>query len=416
MLPITFGSMVEWFEVYLYSYWAPLMSESFFNLSIPFAELIYACIILGTGLIARPFGGILFGYIGDKLGRRKSFLFSIVGITIPSIFIMFMPTFSSWAYFSLVYIGIARFLQAMPAGGEVPGALCLLYEGAGQGRARYLCSYLFVGPQLGQILSMLLCFFLEAHLSREQLVNWGWRFSFGVSTLIGIASFFLRRRLHESSAFESIKTHQKIEGHPLRESFRYFKKSIWYAFGLSLLEVVGFFMVYFYLFQNSKEILRLDSSKGFVVYFLHLLFLTCIMPIIGSISGKFKTISLLKLSAVGTIIVCVPFYLSIASGSAVWMIFVLSFLVLFLCIQFSILPSFLAGLFPTYVRFTCLGFSFNIANGIIGGMAPYTGDVLMQLTNNPASFALLFPLPAALFLYFLKKVAQAQGQNPISSS
>ncbi len=402
ILPITLGSMFEWFEVFLYNYWAPLMSKSFFDLSIPLAELIYAVLILGTGFIARPIGGLVFGYIGDKWGRKLSFLISIAAITLPSIAIAFTPSFSSWAYGSLVYIGLMRFFQGIPAGGELPGALCFLSEGSNPERKRYLCSYLFVGPQIGQILSMLLCFSLERYLSNEQLVSWGWRLSFGVASVIGIIGFFVRRKLHESKEFEHLKIEHKIEKNPLRKSFKYHKKNMILALFISVFEVIGFFMIYFYLFENSKEILRIPSKSVLLIYSLYLMVLTIIMPIIGSIGSKYESRALLKLSAFGVILFSLPFYISILNGSILLMFLFLTIIILFFCIQFSFLPSFIAGLFPTAVRFTCIGFSFNITDGVIGGFVPNIGDWLTQVTGKPASFILLFPLTAIIFLICLK--------------
>lgn len=412
ILPITLGSMFEWFEVFLYSYWAPLMSENFFNLSLPLSELIYAILILGTGFIARPIGGVIFGYIGDRWGRRISFLISIILITLPSLAIAFMPSFTSWAYGSLVYIGLMRFFQGIPAGGELPGALCLLVEGAAPDRKRYLCSYLFVGPQIGQILSMVLCFLLVRYLSHEQLVSWGWRLSFFIGSIIGVIGFFVRRKLHESKAFENLKTEHKIEQNPLRESFRSHKKNIALAFFISIFEVVGFFLIYFYLFEKSEEILKIDPSNRFLIYSLYLIGITAIMPVLGSLSNKFKSRPLFKISAIGVIILSIFFYISIANSSSFWMLTLLSLIILFLCIQFSFLPSFIADLFPTAVRFTCIGFSFNITDGVFGQIVPNIGNWLMHITGNPGAFILLFPLSAFVFLFCLKFVKDA----PVTSN
>jgi len=402
VLPITIGSMFEWFEYFLFIYWAPLMAESFFDLSIPLAELIYATLILGTGLIARPIGGIIFGYIGDKYGRRRAFLLSILCISLPSIAIAFMPTFSSWAYTSLIYMGLARFFQGIPAGGELPGALCFLAEGTNPSRKRYLCSYLFVGPQIGQILSMLLCFSLQMFLSHEQLINWGWRLSFLISGIIGIIGFFVRLKLHESEAFKALKIRHKIEPNPLRESFRNHKKNMVIALFCSLFEVFGFFMLYFYLFEHSKTILGISDSNNLLVYAVYLIFLTIIMPIVGSIDTKYSSRSLLRLSAITVSVLCVLFYFSMINNAAFWMFLLLSLVILFMCLQFSLLPSFIANLFPTAVRFTCIGFSFNITDGVIGGSIPYIGNWVSRTTGNPECFILLIPITAIIFLICLK--------------
>ncbi|MDN3505887.1 MAG: MFS transporter [Simkaniaceae bacterium] len=404
VLPITFGSMFEWYEVFLYIYWAPLISSSFFDLSLPLAELIHAALVLSIGLIARPIGGLLFGYIGDKWGRKVSFLLSILLITLPSIAVALMPNFTSWAYSSIIYIGLIRFFQGIPAGGELPGALCLLSEGASLDRKRYLCSFLFVGPQIGQIISMLQCLLLEQYLTHEQLINWGWRISFLIGGAIGITGFFLRKKLHESVAFENLKTHHKIEAHPLRESFKHHKKNIAVGFFISIFEVIGFFMIYFFLLQHSSKLLNVNPSHTLVVNLIFLITLTAIMPFIGYLGDKFENRPLFKLSALGIIFLSTPFYFAINQQSFFWTIFLLCITILLFCIQFSLLPSLLADLFPTQVRFTCIGFSFNITDGIIGGIMPFIGTLLLQKTGSPAAFIVLFPITAIIFLIFLRFV------------
>lgn len=408
---ITLGSMFEWFDIFLYEYWAPLMSASFFHLTLPLAELIYAAVILGTGLIARPLGGLLFGYIGDKWGRRISFLISIAAIVVPSLAVAFTPSFSSWAYGSLIYIGLMRFLQGIPAGGELPGALCMLAESGNPERRRYLCSYLLVGPQIGQILSMLLCLSLERMLTHEELISWGWRLSFLVGGIIGIVGFFIRRKLHETISFAHLKSEHKIEQHPLKKSFKFHKKAIVTALFISIFEVIGFFTINFYLFEHSDEILKLDHTYSILIYALYLVVITILTPIIGSINKEYKSRSLLKLSAIGVMLFSFPFYLAISNGSTMWIFILLSIIILFYCIQFSILPSFIAGLFPTAVRFTCIGFSFNITDGVIGGAVHDLSDWIIETTGRHAGIAIVFPISALIFLICLRFVKEKTAVN-----
>lgn len=405
IVPVTIGSMFEWFDVFLFIYWAPIMAKNFFDFSTPIEELIYTLLILGTGFIALPMGGVIFGRIGDKWGRRTSFLISIVAITVPSIAVAFTPNFTDWAYGSLIYIGIMRFLKGIPAGGELPGAWCLLYEGASPERRRYVSSYLFVGPQIGQTLSMVLVFSLQKFLTNAQLLSWGWRLSFLIGGVIGIIGYFVRMRLHESIPFEHLKAERKIEQNPLRESFRDHKKNLVLAFFISIFEVVGYFMIYFFLFENSKTILHINPSHTLLIYALYMIALTVMMPLIGRLGNRLRNRFLFKLSAWGVIAFSFPFYLAVESGSIYWIFFFLNLLILFFGVQFSLLPALIGGLFPTAVRFTCIGFSFNIADGVIGGAIPGIGAWLLQITGKPGAFIVLFPLTAVIFLfclYFIK--------------
>jgi MHS family proline/betaine transporter-like MFS transporter len=411
IFPVTIGSIFEWYEVYVYLFWTPIIAKNFFDVTLTLFELIYAIFVLGVGIIARPLGGILFGYIGDRKGRRVAFLISIIAITLPSICIAIMPNFTSWAFSSLIFIAIMRFFQGIPAGGELPGALCFLAEGAIPGRRKYLCSYLFVGPQIGQTIGMLQIFFLQKYLTYQELIDWGWRISFLISGIIGMFSFFLRKRLKETKAFEHLKTDHRIELHPLKESFKHHTKDIILVLFLSIFEVMGFFILYFYMFQNSKEILGLNPTEDVVVFTILLIGIVIIMPVVGYFGEKFRSVSLFKLSAYSVIALSFPFYFSV-KGHFVSLTFVLFImLILVLSIQFSLLPSFIAELFPTRVRFTCLGFSINISEGVIGGATPFIGVFLTQITSDPVAFIWLLPISGIVFLITLRFIKNKQVLN-----
>jgi MFS transporter, MHS family, proline/betaine transporter len=410
VIPVTVGSQFEWFEFFLFFYWSRIFEVElhFSGVSGSVEELIYAALLLCSGLFARPIGGILFGRMGDRLGRKKAFMRSMLWIILPSVFLTIAPSFPTYAYSSLIYLGIMRLLQGIPAGGELPGALCLLYEGASPNRKQYIASYLFVGTQLGQIFSVILIMILQICLTHEQLIAWGWRLSFGISSAIGILGWFLRKKLfhslEETNDFQKLERKHEIEHHPLRNSFKNHKKMMGFVLFLSLFEVSGFYLIYYYLFEKP-EILKLNPHYANWVYLLYLIVLTVIMPILGSVGSREKIYSLFKISAMGVIIASIPFFLAIERMWPSYLLFLLlTIMIGFFCIQFSLLPSFIAGLFPTQVRFTCIGFSFNITDGVIGGVMPFFAGWLTKASGLEGAFVSLFPLSAFIFLLFLKLI------------
>jgi|GEM_PF-1241275 MHS family proline/betaine transporter-like MFS transporter len=407
---VTFGSQFEWFEFFLFVYWSRIFETEahFSGISASVEEFIYAILLLCSGLFARPIGGIIFGRMGDKLGRKTAFMRSVIWITLPSIILTLTPSFPTWAYSSLIYLGIMRLLQGIPAGGELPGALCLLYEGSTDARKQYICSYLFVGSQLGQILSVLLIMLLQAILTHEQLLNWGWRLSFGVSSIMGIFGGFFRKRLfsllHETKDFEDLKTEHRVERSPLKKSFKNYKKRMMLVLFLSIFEVSGFYLIYYYLFERH-EILKLNQFYSPMVFILYLVALTIAMPILGSIRHNIKVETLFKISALGIISTSIPFFFAIDQEWSSFLIYLLlTLLMFFFCIQFSFIPSFIAGLFPTQVRFTCIGFSFNITDGVIGGIIPLFATWLTKITGLEAAFVTILPVSALIFLFCLKLI------------
>src|ERR1700722_19426931 len=138
IVALTIGSVLEWYEIFLYIYWAPIIGRVFFNYSSTLADLISTLLVFAFGFLSRPLGGLIFGYIGDRWGRKKSIIISIVLIALPSIAIGFMPSYAKWNSFSAIFLVVMRLLQGIPAGGELPGAMCYLEEIATPEKRRYV--------------------------------------------------------------------------------------------------------------------------------------------------------------------------------------------------------------------------------------------------------------------------------------
>ena len=414
ILPVTIGSMLEWYEFFLYIYWIPIIAKDLIDLSTPFMELITFLSVILVGFIARPLGGLIFGYIGDHWGRKTAFILSIILITIPSIFTAIMPTVSSWSLFAIIYIGIMKFLQGIPAGGELPGAICLLYEGAAPGRKKYLSSFTFIGPLIGQIISMGQCLLMIEFFSSEFLLKFGWRISFLIGGLIGIFGFFLRRKLHESPDFRHLKEKHEVLKNPIKHSFKMYKYKMFLGFMISIFEVMGFFLLTFFLVENAEKILNVNIKQELMMNIVILAITAILLPYIGKMGDKFKNKPLFITSAIGIIFFSMAFYFTASNSLTVLSFVFLGILMLFLCIQYALLPSLLAGLYPTSVRFTCIGLSFNICDSFIGGISTYLGFVFVRLSQNWASFILLLPVSAIIFLFTLSLI-KIKKNKPVSA-
>lgn len=404
ILPVTIGSLLERYEVYLYIYWTPIITKEIFEASIPFAELVTTVSVLIVGLFARPLGGLIFGYIGDRCGRKKAFILSIIILSIPSFATALTPSYNSWSIFAIVYVGISKFLQGLPAGGELPGALCYLSECSHQSRKKYICSYTFIGPQIGQTLSMIQCLVLERFLSYSNLLKYGWRISFFIGGSIGVLGFFLRKRLHESPAFSKLQHHHKISANPLKETFLNYKTKIVKVFCISILEVVGFFILGFFIVAYSSKIFGFSSGETLYINLILQTLIIIILPFIGKIGDKVSNRPLYIFSAIAIGIITIPFYFSIMYSSKIWITTCLTLYALILCIQFALLPSLIVDIFPTQVRFTCIGFSFNVCDSFVGGLTPVLAILLMHYTGNPGSFLILLPIAVGIFLVTLRTI------------
>lgn len=405
---ITIGSILEWYEIFLYIYWAPIIQGIFFDSVSQYINFINTVLVFAFGFLSRPLGGIIFGYIGDRFGRKKSLTLSIMLAAVPSILIGCTPSYLTWSNFSAIFLLLMRLLQGIPAGGELPGAMCYLEEIAPPKRRIYMGSYTFVGAQIGGIISMLTCMAFQLFFSHQFLVNWGWRISFIIGGGIGLFGFYLRENLKETPYFEHLKERHQISKKPFMDALRNYKWKMLIAFFVSLSEVMGFFTIAIFPVIYFNKIFGTSSltNIGFSASLLTISAIT--IPIFGHFGDKINYKSLLAKSMAGMIVVSFPFYFSVKSSSLLYTIICELIFIFFLNIQLAYLPSLLTALFPTSVRFTCLGFSFNVSDGLIGGISPFLAIFLIQQTSNPAAFVFIFLFASIISLIFLSFIKEKE--------
>lgn len=403
---VTIGSILEWYEVGLYIYWASVIEKIYFDYTLPIAETINTIIVLSVGLVARPLGGYIFGKFGDKKGRKKAFTLTIILISIPTFLIGWTKSFTQWTLFTTIFLGIMKFLQGIPAGGEIPGAICYLSENTEPTKKWFTCSFALVGPQVGLLLSLTECLLLQEYLPYEDLIHWGWRFSFLACGFLGILGYVLRKKLHESDKYAHLKKEHKVLKHPVQETFKKHKKGLFLGFCVSIFEVVAFCLLTIVPVLFFKEVFNLTDNEHLIISLSTLLVCAILPPVIGRIADKYKKIPLLEISAFGFIALSYPFYWAIANMQLTTTLAIEALLVVLFSIQVALLPSILSDLFPTAIRYTGIGFSFNVCDGILWGLIPILSVMLAQKTQQPASFVVFFPITAIIFLisyHFAKK-------------
>ncbi len=393
---VTLGSILEWHEIFLFVYWEPIVAHPTYTLALPSVALINTVLIILTAWVARPFGGVLFGYIGDRWGRKTAFILSILLVSLPSLLMWVASSFLAWGVFTIVFFGLMRFFQGIPAGSEAPGAICYFAESSAETRRTYICSYVFFGSQLGQLISMIECLLMKKYLPPADLLTWGWKLSFLVGGALGLFGFVLRRKMRESHSFASIKEKNKTVANPIQFAFQHHWQRMLLCVGLSLYEVTGFFLVAVFPMEQFSKIFNLSANQNILIVVCSLVLGTILLPIFGTIKKNRPRI--LRNSVIAAALTALLLYASIHQQSLAWTITFQALLIFFLSIAFAFFPALIAELFPTTVRYTCLGFSFNICDSLIVGASPILIHSLIKTTGQPASFILILPLTALIFL------------------
>jgi MFS family permease len=394
----TIGNLLEWYEIYLYVYWAPIISRLFFENGPNSSNLLQTFLIFGVGFLGRPIGGIVLGRIGDRIGRRKILIFSILMMIFPTFMTGLLPTYESIGIAAPYLLATLRFLQSFPAGAELPGAFCYLYESHPWAIRRYKCSWAVWGYQLGILLSTIECFLLEKYLTPEDLINWGWRISFIFGGLIGFFGLCLRYQLHETPLFQEMHKHEQVVKESILQVVFKHKTRIMKGILFCALNSSAFYLISVNFPLYFGQILGIDFKDNLLITICLLILMTLPLPLFGKLADRFCNKTILVSAVSGIIILLYPLYIAIDHSS----IFFTSLIIVVFCLLYTctsaLIPYIVADLFPTHDRFTCSAISFNCADALIGGFTPVAALYLLNQTNNPASFIWILLFGAVLSL------------------
>ncbi len=396
---VTLGNVLEWFEIYVFAYMSNVLSKVFFNFESALANQIGVFVVFGVGLFARIIGAIIFGRIGDKKGRRSSFLTSILVLILPTFLLGCLPTYADIGIFAAVLMMLLRACQTIPAAGEAPGAFCYLYEYATPGNEKFMTSWGAFGNQIGAILGLTESFLMESFASEEFLITWGWRITFWTGSLIGIFGFYLRKKLHETPQFQKLKERQEIGIEKLREQ----KKKIALGVGYGALNASTFYLIATYIPHYLVDFLKLNRFNGAIVAFVILLLTTVFLPVFGVLGQRYRSKPIFIACTILIIALLLPFYLAVENRN-LWLLGVVGaiYVIPITCMT-ALLPQLLSSLFSTSVRFRGVSLSFNLADGMIGGLTPAIALILFKYTGNQTAFCWFILFCALLsFASYLK--------------
>jgi MHS family proline/betaine transporter-like MFS transporter len=412
----TIGNMIEWYEFGLYMFLAPIISRYFFPESLSLLNATtYSLLIFAIGFISRPFGGLFFGFIGDRYGRRISLVSSIMMMTVPTFCMGLLPTYQQIGFFAPLLLCLMRLLQSFPVGGEFPGSICYLTENAEIKERGFMGSFACFGAQFGVLLNLLECMLMENFLTHDQLLTWGWRFAFFVGGSLGLTGFFLRYKLKETPLFLSIEKQELVVKAPIREVLKHYKKQIGCIFLLGGMPIGGFYLLFVLMTFYLEEYFGVTAKAGLVINFILIATSTVMIPFLGKIADRLSIKRILIVTACLTLILAFPFIYLIGHKFYVFASIVAFILTVCFSFHFSMVSQTMAMLFPTPIRFTGLAFSYNISNICIAGSLPYLAIYLISKTGSLYVPAYMFAILALLTLIGTLILKEGDGELILES-
>ena len=283
------GTVFEWYDFYLYGSLAAIIAKQFFAGTDPNTAFIFALLAFAAGFIVRPFGAILFGRLGDLVGRKHTFLVTIVIMGFATFLVGVLPTYAQVGVIAPIALISLRILQGLALGGEYGGAATYVAEHAPDDRRGYFTSFIQTTATLGLFLSLLVILGVRTYLGEEQFADWGWRIPFLVSAILLGISVWIRLAMNESPVFARMKKQGKGSKAPLTESFAQWKNAkivILALLGLTAGQAVVWYTGQFYALFFLTQTLKVDSATANILIAISLVIGTPFFIVFGIMSDN----------------------------------------------------------------------------------------------------------------------------------
>lgn len=404
------GNFVEWFDYASYGYFATVIATVFFPEIAPSAALMATFAVFAISFIIRPLGGIVWGSIGDRIGRRTALSWSILIMSGATTLIALLPSYGQVGLLAPVLLLVVRMVQGFSASGEYAGATSFLAEYAPPSKRGFYTSMVPASTAAGLLAGSLMSALLFSQLNDAQLHGWGWRLPFLLAFPLGLVGLYIRLKLEDTPKFRELEAQHHVEATPVKELFTTYRKPIIRAFGVTCLNAVGFYLILSYMPTYLITEMGMDESSALLANSISLFAYIFLIFLMGILSDRFGRKTALITASLLFMALTVPLF-NMLDGASFGMIVLIQ--VIFgalLTVNDGTLPCFLSEIFPTRVRYSGFAFSFNTANALFGGTAPFIATWLISATGSKVAPAWFLVAAAAVALVAMLGSRETAGK------
>lgn len=379
------GNFIEWYDFAVYGYLATMLAVNFFPSDNPTTALLETFAVFAVAFALRPIGGVYFGRLGDRIGRKKALSLTILLISGSTGLIGLLPTAATIGLWAPVLLVLARCVQGFSAGGEYAGACAYVIEHAPREKKASYASFVPVSTFLSFAFAAGFTFGLAQFLGSTAMSEWGWRVPFLLAIPLGLFGFYLRFKLEETPLFQSIEEGEDTAASPLRDTFRDHWRTIITLAGFISATALSFYIFTTYMSTYLQVVGGLTQPAALLSSCVCLVLAGLLCPFMGRLSDRIGRRRTTIGACLVLIIAVFPAFMLGSTGN----------------VAFSILGQFLLGigavmtgvvtavlmseLFPTKVRYTASASTYNLAYTIFGGTAPFIATWLIAETGNKLS-------------------------------
>jgi MHS family proline/betaine transporter-like MFS transporter len=414
------GNTMEWYDVGVFGYLITTMGPVFLPEADKAVQNLFLLGTFGATFIARPLGGVFFGWLGDKIGRQKVLAMTLMLMAAATFVVGLLPGYAVLGIWAAVLLVVTKLIQGFSTGGEYAGATTFVCEHSPDRRRGFFVSFLDMGSYLGFALGAGLVSALQLMLGQDQMEAWGWRIPFLIAGPLGIVAIYFRMKIEESPTFQAtLDQEEEAARHP--ETGEVIGpvgpvgifKAHWRRIVLAMILVaaantVGYALTSYmptYLTSNKGY----DEIHGTLLTIPILVVMSLCIPFTGHLSDKIGRRPVLWIGACSTVVLAIPAFLLLSIGTIPATLTGLAFVAFPVTFFVANLASALPALFPTAHRYGAMGIAYNFAVAIFGGTTPFIIASLIQATGNdmmPAYYLMATSAIAAVTIYFLPESAR----------
>lgn len=449
------GTLIEWYDFYIFGSLAVVISTQFFPSDHPTAAFLYTLAAFAVGFVVRPFGALVFGRLGDMIGRKYTFLLTLILMGSSTFLIGLVPSYDTIGIAAPIIVVTLRLLQGLALGGEYGGAATYVAEHAPAAKRGFYTSFIQTTASLGFFVSLAVILVVYLNMSEEAFSSWGWRIPFLFSIFLVGISIYIRLRMKESPLFAKLKAEGKVSKNPIRESFGKkdnLKLVLLALFGATAGQGVVWYTGQFYALSFIQKTCNIEFEQSYYILAVALLLGTPLFIYFGWLSDKVGRKPIMMIGFLFAILLYRPVYQkmydladtsvkvvvsedrektgeetevrtltyedgTILKASTVagvlsnevtlgqtpfWAMILLIFVqVVLVTMVYGPIAAFLVELFPTRIRYTSMSLPYHIGNGVFGGLTPLIATSLYEVSRTEANpdgdpfVGLLYPIGIA---------------------